>query len=100
MKRWMVYLLRCGDGSYYAGSTNDLARRLAEHRAGFGCRYTRSRLPVSLAWSLPCRDRSGAQQREAVLKSCSREAKRTLIAAGPDRREWNRLWRRRSGRMG
>ena len=43
---WCVYLLRCRDGSLYAGATNDVAGRLARHAAGKGARYTRSRLPV------------------------------------------------------
>ncbi|MDO9069868.1 MAG: GIY-YIG nuclease family protein, partial [Deltaproteobacteria bacterium] len=33
-KEWLVYILKCGDGSYYTGITNDLARRLKAHTAG------------------------------------------------------------------
>jgi len=79
MSRWTVYLLRCADGTFYAGSTTDPVRRLAEHQAGQGCRYTRARRPVRLAWSQPCRDRGSAQRREACLKSLPREAKAGLI---------------------
>ena len=51
---WTVYILRCGDGSLYTGCTNDLSRRLAAHRKGKGAKYTRSRLPVALAYrSIP-----------------------------------------------
>jgi putative endonuclease len=64
----------------YAGATNDLPRRLAEHAAGRGARYTRSRLPVALAWSAPARGRSGALRREAALKRLSRAEKLALIA--------------------
>ena len=46
-----VYLLRCADGTLYCGWTTDLERRLAAHNAGRASRYTRSRLPVELAWS-------------------------------------------------
>ena len=46
-----VYLLRCRDGSLYAGAAMDLDRRLAEHAAGRASRYTRSRRPVALFWS-------------------------------------------------
>jgi putative endonuclease len=77
---WRVYFLRCGDGSLYAGATNDLARRLARHAAGKGGRYTRSRLPVALAYSEPARGRSAALRREAALKRLSRAAKLELIA--------------------
>ena len=45
-----VYILRCGDGSLYTGWTNDLPRRLKAHQAGKGGRYTRSHLPVALAY--------------------------------------------------
>jgi len=82
---WRVYLLRCGDDSLYAGATNDLARRLAAHAAGTGARYTRSRLPVTLAWSARARDRSAALRREAALKRLSRAEKLALVAAGPSR---------------
>jgi hypothetical protein len=48
---WHVYLLRCGDGTLYAGATTDLLRRLAAHAGGKGARYTRGRGPLVLAWS-------------------------------------------------
>ena len=76
---WHVYLLRCGDGTLYAGATNDLAGRLARHAAGKGARYTRSRLPVELAWSSRARDRGGALRREAALKRLSRAEKLALV---------------------
>ncbi len=77
---WRVYLLACRDGSLYAGSTNDLARRLAQHAAGKGARYTRSRLPVTLAWDEPARDRPAALRREAALKRLTRAEKLALVA--------------------
>lgn len=80
---WCVYLLRCGDGSLYAGATNDLAARLERHGAGRGARYTRSRLPVELAWVARARDRSGALRREAALKRLSRAEKLALVASRP-----------------
>ena len=46
-----TYILECADGSYYVGSTFDLDRRLGQHQAGLGARYTRHRLPVKLVWS-------------------------------------------------
>ena len=45
-----VYLLECGDGSFYCGWTNDLEKRLADHNAGRGAKYTRAHLPVTLAY--------------------------------------------------
>lgn len=78
---WHVYLLRCADGTYYAGVTNDLARRLASHNSGSGAKYTRSRRPVVIVWKRPAKDRSGAQRLEARLKRLPRAAKRALIDA-------------------
>jgi putative endonuclease len=80
---WCVYFLRCGDGSLYAGATNDLPRRLALHAAGKGARYTRSHLPVALAWTERARGRSAALRREAALKRLTRAEKLTLIARPP-----------------
>jgi len=77
--RWTVYLLRCRDGSLYTGITNDLARRLAAHRAGKASAYTRSRRPLRLVYREPARDRSAALRREAAIKRLTREAKLELI---------------------
>jgi putative endonuclease len=77
----MVYLLRCGDGSLYTGITNDLARRLAAHRAGKASAYTRSRRPLRLAYREVVRDRSAALRREAAIKRLTRQAKLELIRA-------------------
>ena len=79
--RWRVYMLRCCDGSLYTGATNDLRRRLAQHRAGDAARYTRSRLPVILAYDEPASDRSAALRREAALKCLTRREKLALIGA-------------------
>jgi len=77
-----VYLLRCADGTLYAGATNDLARRLAAHGRGAGARYTRSRLPVEVVWTARAADRSDALRREAALKQLSRAEKLELVARG------------------
>ena len=75
----MVYLLRCRDGSLYTGITNDLARRLAAHRAGKASAYTRSRRPLRLVYREAARDRSAALRREAAIKRLTRKAKLQLI---------------------
>jgi putative endonuclease len=74
-----VYLLRCADGTLYCGWSTDLPRRLREHEAGKGSRYTRSRLPVDLAWSCEVAGRSEALREEARIKGLSAAAKRALI---------------------
>lgn len=77
---WCVYLLRCRDGSLYAGATNDVAGRLARHAAGKGARYTRSRLPVELVYRERAADRGAALRREAALKRLRRAEKLALVA--------------------
>ena len=74
-----VYLLRCADGSLYCGWTNDLDRRLAAHQAGTASRYTRSRLPVELAWWRELGSRSEAMREEARIKRLPRAAKDELV---------------------
>lgn len=81
---WCVYMLRCRDGTLYTGSTNDLTRRLAAHNAGTGAKYTRSRLPVTLAYTEPCADRSTALRREYALKQLTRAEKEALIRQSQD----------------
>jgi putative endonuclease len=73
-------MLRCCDGSLYTGATSDLVRRVAQHGAGNGARYTRSRLPVTLAYDEPAKDRRAALRREAALKSLTRREKLELAA--------------------
>ncbi len=46
-----AYLLKCADGTFYAGSTRHLGDRVAQHQSGLGSAYTRRRLPVTLVWS-------------------------------------------------
>jgi predicted GIY-YIG superfamily endonuclease len=77
---WILYILRCGDGSFYTGITNDLERRLNQHRDGRASRYTRSRRPVKIVYSEPCAGQSGALKRESAVKVLSRKEKEKLIA--------------------
>jgi putative endonuclease len=73
------YILECADGSFYTGWTTDPERRLKEHNAGRGARYTRSRRPLKLVYLEPQSDRSTAMRRERAIKSRSRQAKLKLI---------------------
>lgn len=77
-----VYILRCGDGSLYTGWTNDLSRRLAAHQSGKGGKYTRSHLPVALAYQEAVATPEEARKREWAIKQLSRREKLALIAAG------------------
>lgn len=74
----VVYVLQCGDGSLYTGWTNDLQKRLAAHQSGSGCKYTRSHLPVRLAYSEPCETKQDALRREREIKALSRTQKLRL----------------------
>jgi len=78
---WVCYFLRCADGTLYCGITNDIDRRLAAHNAGEGAKYTRGRVPVTLAYSEICTDKSSALKREMELKRLPREKKLLLIKA-------------------
>ena len=75
-----VYILRCGDDSLYTGAAKLLARRLGEHEAGRAAKYTRSRLPLALVWSLRVRDWRRALRLEWRIKRLNREEKLALIA--------------------
>jgi predicted GIY-YIG superfamily endonuclease len=78
--RWLVYILRCRDGSLYTGITNDLPKRLKAHTASRASKYTRSRLPVRLAYSEPQRSKSAALKRELAIKRLRRAEKERLVA--------------------
>ena len=74
-----VYILRCSDDSLYTGWTTNLERRLSEHNAGRGGRYTRMHRPVEMVFSEEHPTRSAAMQREAAIKRWNRSRKLALI---------------------
>jgi len=81
---WYVYMLRCGDGTLYTGSTDDVERRLAAHRAGKGAKYTRGRGPLELVYTEEWPDKSAALRREYAIKQLSREKKQKLFKSIQD----------------
>jgi|Deesub1362A_J573_1020465.scaffolds.fasta_scaffold00787_22 putative endonuclease len=83
MQRYYCYMLQCADGSYYTGWTTDPLRRLKEHQAGKGARYTASRRPLRLVYLQPMPDRSAAMRGERKIKALSHQAKQELIARSP-----------------
>ena len=78
-KACWVYVLECGDGSYYTGWTNDLAKRVRTHQVGKGGKYTRSRLPVRLIKKWKAKNRNEAMGREARFKSLNRREKEKAL---------------------
>jgi putative endonuclease len=75
---WIVYMLECADKTLYTGITNNLDRRLAEHAAGTGARYTRGRGPFRLVYRETCQNRAEASRRETMIKLLDRTQKRQL----------------------
>ncbi len=75
---WM-YILECADGSYYVGSTKDLARRLWQHEQGLGGKYTSGRRPVKLVYSEEYALVREAYFREKQVQGWRREKREALI---------------------
>ncbi len=92
-----VYILRCADGSYYVGKTqNPLAERLAEHEAGLYDGYTKRRRPVALIWHQEFDSITDAIAAERQAKGWSRAKKEALMAG--DRDLVSSLAKRRGGK--
>ena len=81
MKKYYTYMLRCCDGSLYTGYTDDIEKRLKKHNEGKASKYTRSRLPVTLAYLEEFEDKSSAMSREARIKLLSKKDKEALITS-------------------
>ena len=81
MGGWWLYLLECGDGSWYAGISSDVQARLQAHAAGRGARYTRGRGPFSLIACRAYPDRAAASRAEWQLKQLPRAKKRAFFDA-------------------
>jgi len=81
-----TYILRCADGSYYTGHTDDLDRRIGEHQTGSYCDFTSRRRSVMLAWFETFGTREEALSAELTIKKWSRAKKDALI-----REDWTDL---------
>lgn len=80
---YYTYLLRCRDGSLYAGISTDLDRRMQEHaRSSLGAKYTRSRPPVAFVAAWESDGRSAASRLEYRLKHMSKAHKEALACGG------------------
>ena len=84
MECFYVYILKCSDGSYYTGHTDDLERRVAEHMSGIFETYTASRLPIELVFNQAFESREEAFNIERRIKGWTRRKKEALIANNMD----------------
>ncbi|MGE0665567.1 MAG: GIY-YIG nuclease family protein [Sphingomonadales bacterium] len=92
-----VYILKCSDGTYYTGHTDDIDKRLGEHIYGrFPDAYTYRRRPVVLIFSQEFPTRLEALETEARIKGWSRKKKEALMAS--DWEELSRLSHRKKAR--
>jgi putative endonuclease len=84
MSTWHVYLIRTRSGTLYAGTTTDVARRLAEHRRGGkrGSKYLRSKGPLTPVYQAEMGDRSLACRVECRIKRLSKRTKEEIVSAG------------------
>jgi predicted GIY-YIG superfamily endonuclease len=77
--RWYVYIIKCGDGTYYTGMTWDPAVRYEQHLSGLGSKYTGKRGVKRLAYIEEHDDFWTAKYRERQIKDWSRKKKERLI---------------------
>jgi len=92
MKNFFVYILKCTDGSYYIGHTDNIEKRISEHNQGSFEGYTASRRPIDLVYVETIGSRDEAIEAERKLKGWSRKKKELLITKG-----WNGIkgcWKR------
>jgi tRNA/rRNA methyltransferase len=83
---FFTYILRCADGTYYTGHTDDLETRVDQHQTGVVKGYTADKRPVELMWSEQFETRAEALACELQVKGWSRRKKEALIAG-----DWERL---------
>ena len=73
--QWFVYLLECGDGTFYAGVTNDVDKRMKDHARGKGSKYVYRKGFKRLIVAQPCKDKSKAYKAEYQIKKLPRDKK-------------------------
>ena len=69
-----TYIVKCSDGSLYTGWTNNLEKRIKDHNAGRGAKYTKARRPVVLVYK-----EEFPTKREWEIKRLSRKEKLSMI---------------------
>lgn len=79
MKHFYAYILKCNDGSYYTGHTDDLEKRISEHNMGEIDSFTAKRLPLELVFVQEFARRDEAIEAEQKIKGWSRKKKEALM---------------------
>ena len=74
-----TYIVKCSDGSLYTGWTNNLEKRIKDHNAGRGAKYTKARRPVVLVYKEEVPTKQEAMKREWEIKRLSRKEKLSMI---------------------
>lgn len=74
-----TYMVKCSDGTFYTGWTNNLKKRIAAHNAGKGAKYTKNRRPVELVYFEKFDTKEEAMRREWEIKQLLRAQKMKLI---------------------
>lgn len=87
---YYCYMVRCSNGAFYTGWTTDPLRRVSEHNAGRGARYTKMYGPVDLVYVEEVEDHRTALIREAQIKRLGHERKATLAASSRLPQEFQR----------
>lgn len=82
-KQYYCYIVRCADDSLYTGISTDVERRVKQHNAGRGAKYTSQRLPVELIYTEPVGNRAEALVRERAIKKLPRSKKFSLASSKP-----------------
>jgi type I restriction enzyme R subunit len=93
-KQGYMYILQCADGSFYTGSTNNLKRRIEEHKSGEGAKFTKEHFPIKLVYYESFDRIDLAFNREKQIQGWSRAKKVALING--DKEELIKLSRNRS----
>lgn len=82
--KYYLYVLECKDGSYYAGYTNNLERRIQMHNEGKGAKYTRAKRPVQLIYYECFATKQEAMRAEYYFKKLTRKEKEHYIHSERD----------------
>ena len=79
-----TYIVKCGDGTYYTGWTNDIEKRMKAHNEGKGAKYTKTRRPVVLMYYERFQTKEEAMRREWEIKQLKRGEMEKLIGNSAD----------------